>query len=52
MAAPLTTAQFVEQIGARRADAGKPPRITDAAVYRILDGILAARRKVSHDEAA
>lgn len=43
MSAADPTAAFVQRVRARRAAAGKPDRVEDDALYRILDGLLAAK---------
>ncbi len=46
MSRPLMdTTAFVERVRGQRAAAGRPAEFDDEAVYRILDGLLAARRR-------
>ena len=47
----IAIAEFVAATAARRAAAGKAPRIEDAAVYRLLDGLL-ARQEDRHARSA
>ncbi len=41
-------AGFVADVRRRRTEAGKPTHIDDAAVYRLLDGLLARDRRDEH----
>lgn len=38
-------AAFVEAQRAKRADSGLPAKTSDPGVYRLVDGVLAARRR-------
>lgn len=43
--------EFVDRQRAQRAERGQPPTITDEAIYRVLDGLLAAKKGGRHEAA-